>query len=215
MLEQPYRPFKDILIVAPDFNYKNDAGVLPTDAFWNSTKPWGDWRVGAESDPECCGNGFGSHSRRTISSFEILDHMLRILTDKSLYPKLDKISYVGHSAGGQMVQRYAIMSQLAEHWDLDPSVDVEVIVDNPSSYTYLDDRRWSYSCGDCSCNSDNCTCDKDCQDVTKSQLAIPTRHGAGKDFVCYDAKYDQWPYGLASVDDNGKHIVLYATANGR
>jgi hypothetical protein len=61
MKEQDYRPFEDILVIAPDFNYKGDKGVIPTDAFWNSTKPWGDWRVGAESDPECCANGFGTH----------------------------------------------------------------------------------------------------------------------------------------------------------
>ena len=43
MQNQKYRPFDDILVIAPDFNYKDDSGVLPTDAFWNSTKPWGDW----------------------------------------------------------------------------------------------------------------------------------------------------------------------------
>jgi len=100
MLMQDYRPFDDILIIAPDFNYEHDELVHPRDAFWNSSKPWGDWRVGAESDPECCGD-----SGMTVSSFDVLDQMLSILTNKDLFPKMDKISYVGHSAGGQMVQR--------------------------------------------------------------------------------------------------------------
>jgi hypothetical protein len=47
MLEQSFRKFSDILVIAPDFNYKDDPGVLPSDAVWNATKPWGDWRVGA------------------------------------------------------------------------------------------------------------------------------------------------------------------------
>ena len=94
MLEQNFRPFSEILIIAPDFNYEHDDLVHPQDAFWNSSKPWGDWRVGAESDPKCCGN-----SGLTISSFDVLDHMLAMLTNRNLYPKMDKISYVGHSAG--------------------------------------------------------------------------------------------------------------------
>lgn len=94
MLQQNYRSFDEILIIAPDFNYEHDALVHPNDAFWNSTKPWGDWRVGAQSDPDCCGK-----SGRTVSSFEVLDHMLTLLTDTKLYPKMKKISYVGHSAG--------------------------------------------------------------------------------------------------------------------
>eukprot|EP00977_Amphora_coffeiformis_P029873 scaffold43195_cov206-Amphora_coffeaeformis.AAC.1 len=208
MLEQSFRPFQDILVIAPDFNYKNDPGVLETDAFWNSTKPWGDWRVGAESDPECCNNGFDSHGGKTISSFTILDHMLGLLTNKELYPKMNKISYVGHSAGGQMVQRYAIMSRLAAEFDVKGGdFDVEFVVANPSSYTYLDERRWEYTCGNCLCNRKNCTCDKECTRVTG--LGVPKRRQAEKEFVCYDRHYNRWPYGLGSFEDK-KHSVPYA-----
>lgn len=221
MLEQNYRPFHDILVIAPDFNFKNDPGVLPTDAFWNSTKPWGDWRVGAESDPECCGNGEGTHGGDTISSFAVLDHMLGLLTDKQLYPNIDKISYVGHSAGAQMVQRYAILSQLAAKHDLGfpygpPDIeplDIEFIVANPSSYTYLDARRWSYSCGDCVCDSKKCTCDKDCTDQTIGELAKPNQAGVGTDWVCFDENYNKWPYGLERYPDDKKHSMPYTRQN--
>jgi hypothetical protein len=94
MLRQHYRPFSEILIIAPDFSYQHDPLVYPNDAFWNSSKPWGDWRVGAESDPKCCGN-----TGKTVSSFEVLDHMLAMLTSKKLYPNMHKVSFVGHSAG--------------------------------------------------------------------------------------------------------------------
>jgi hypothetical protein len=94
MLQQHYRPFSEILIIAPDFSYEHDPLVHPNDAFWNSSKPWGDWRVGAESDPKCCGD-----SGKTVSSFDVLDHMLAMLTSKKLYPKMNKVSFVGHSAG--------------------------------------------------------------------------------------------------------------------
>lgn len=108
MLLQKYRKFEDILIIAPDFNYEHDELVHPRDAFWNSSKPWGDWRVGAESDPKCCGNLGDSHGggskggggdHKTVSSFEVLDTMLAMLTNRKLFPRMNKISYVGHSAG--------------------------------------------------------------------------------------------------------------------
>jgi hypothetical protein len=85
--------FKNLPLL-PSTTIENDALVHPNDAFWNASKPWGDWRVGAESDPACCGN-----TGRTVSSFDVLDHMLTLLTDKKLFPRMNKISYVGHSAG--------------------------------------------------------------------------------------------------------------------
>jgi hypothetical protein len=38
MMTQTYRPFKDILVIAPNFEYKRDVATYPYDAFWNSTK---------------------------------------------------------------------------------------------------------------------------------------------------------------------------------
>jgi hypothetical protein len=99
MLEQNYRNFQDILIISPDFNYETDELVHPNDVFWNSSKPWGDWRVGAESDPDCCGNKGHMGTPKTFSSYEVLDHILAKLTNKKLFPNMNKISYVGHSAG--------------------------------------------------------------------------------------------------------------------
>jgi hypothetical protein len=99
MRTQTYRNFHDILIIAPRFNYEHDELVHPNDVFWNATKPWGDWRVGAESDPKCCGNEGSTGTPKTFSSYEVLDHILATLTDKKLFPNMNKISFVGHSAG--------------------------------------------------------------------------------------------------------------------
>jgi len=133
--------------------------------------------------------------------------MLGILTDKQLYPNLDKISYTGHSAGAQMVQRYALMSRLmAAKFDVDPRIDVEFIVANPSSYTYLDNRRFKYDCGHCDCNKKNCTCSKDCIKQT-STLGVPHR---GKGWVCHDPTYNHWPYGLSTFTSPNKlHSIPY------
>lgn len=209
MYEQDYRSFDDILIIAPDFNYEHDDLVHPRDAFWNSSKPWGDWRVGAESDPNCCGR-----SGRTVSSFDVLDHMLGVLTNRKLYPRMNKISYVGHSAGGQMVQRYAVMSVLAALWDLDDSVDMEFIIANPSSYTYLDENRFSYACGNCTCGRNNCTCDESCTKPPYHSLGVPHQSSVGSKWPCYQWNYDRWPYGVGSFTDKVGHYIPYALRDG-
>lgn len=208
MRKQSHHNFDDILLIAPHFQYGHDDYLHPRDAFWNTSKPWGDWRVGAESDPKCCGqNG------QTVSSFTVLDNMLAILTNKQLYPNLEQISFLGHSAGGQMVQRYAVMSTLAALWDLGLDVKLRFVIANPSSYTYLDNRRFQYNCGHCSCSRRNCTCDRDCTE-SSNLLAVPTRHGSSDQFPCYQWNYDRWPYGLGDfINKHGRHIP-YALRDG-
>lgn len=169
--------------------------------------------MGAQSDPRCCGNKNGTGIIKTVSSFDVLDQMLGILTDRDLYPNLNKISILGHSAGGQMVQRYAIMSLLAAAYDEDDVdwIDMQFVVANPSSYTYLDERRYGYNCGNCSCTIDNCTCTSSCTEPSTA-LAILNRSNAGK-WPCYDSSYNNWPYGLDKVVDP-RHTVPYVIKSG-
>jgi hypothetical protein len=245
MREQTYRPFNDILIIAPHFQYQHDDFLHPRDAYWNTTKPWGDvsidfrqldvcfeciqrcelllshsqhtlcfispqWRVGAESDPNCCGS-----SGHTISSFNVLDNMLGILTNRQLYPRLNKISFLGHSAGGQMVQRYAVMSALAALWDLGSDLTVRFVIANPSSYTYLDNQRLEYNCGNCACNRRNCTCDANCTKPAVPRWSVPYHHGVGTQFPCYQWNYDRWPYGLGSFSSSDYYYYIpYALRDG-
>lgn len=152
---------------------------------------------------------------KTISSFDILDQMLGILTDRKLYPNMNKISIVGHSAGGQMIQRYALMSLLASAYDEDDIdwINMQFIVANPSSYTYLDERRFSYNCGHCSCTSDNCTCPQLCT-KPNDELTIPSKEGVGRrEWPCFDSDYNSWPYGLSKISDP-KHMVPYVIKSG-
>ena len=105
MQAQDYRDPKDILIIAPDFSYKGDFGLFKSDAFWNNSHPWGDWRAGAHSDRR---SGHGE----AISSYHIIDGFMLALNNVSRFPNLNEIAIVGHSAGGQAVQRYALTTLL-------------------------------------------------------------------------------------------------------
>eukprot|EP00536_Pseudo-nitzschia_multiseries_P011715 jgi/Psemu1/206617/e_gw1.412.3.1 len=91
---------------------------------------WHVWRYGADA------------ANAPISSYRALDamveHLAKSIDDR--FPNLRQITVVGHSAGGQMVQRWALLSNSpAWNWN---TVHIRAVVANPRSYAYLDDRRW-------------------------------------------------------------------------
>jgi pimeloyl-ACP methyl ester carboxylesterase len=83
----------------------------------------------------------------------LLDHF--VLDPKSLYPNLEAITIAGHSAGGQFVQRYALLSSypaldasLSERRSMKMrSIQIRLVAANPRSYCYLDDRRYAENDG--------------------------------------------------------------------
>ena len=79
----------------------------------------GSWRYGAES-------------LANVSSFQVLDDMVNFVTSKNLFSNLEYVKIIGHSAGGQFVQRWALMT---ESWKTAPST--QAIVVNPSSFAPL------------------------------------------------------------------------------
>jgi pimeloyl-ACP methyl ester carboxylesterase len=195
--DQKFRTDEEVLVITPDFNYENDEGVEIGDAFWNNSRPWGDWRAGAHSSPK---SGHG----RTVSSYAVLDTFVNLLSETALFPKLDLISVVGHSAGGQTVQRYALSTALPPA--IRTGLAVRYVVANPSSYGYLDSTRPVYKCGNCDCNPRECDCDAKCtpdgpiHDATLPFVRPPSGFSVAdpKQFVCGHAKYNDWPYGLAN-----------------
>jgi pimeloyl-ACP methyl ester carboxylesterase len=64
--------------------------------------------------------------------------MLERLADPKRFPQLREVVILGHSAGGQIVQRYAVAGRGASAV---PHLHVHLIVANPSSYFYFDNWR--------------------------------------------------------------------------
>ncbi len=89
-------------------------------------------------DPEGWLSGDEALNRPDVSSFEIMDYMIALLANKNHYPKLKEIVITGHSAGGQLTQRYAVGSSLDERF---PDIKFRYIVANPGSYLYLTPNR--------------------------------------------------------------------------
>jgi pimeloyl-ACP methyl ester carboxylesterase len=82
-------------------------------------------------------SGGPSPKTPNVTSFHFLDEILRKAARKGTFPNVRSIVIVGHSAGGQVVNRYAMSNQVHEQL----GVPVTYIVSNPSSYAYPDSVR--------------------------------------------------------------------------
>lgn len=114
------------IVISPRYTGNNGAGCkdkLATDEIaWDCS----DWK-----------NGFEALNQKDIYSYDLLDEVLKKLADEKIFPNLKGIVVSGHSAGGQLTNRYAAVNKVHDALG-DP---VRYVVSNPSSYVYLDALR--------------------------------------------------------------------------
>ncbi|MFA9441881.1 hypothetical protein ACDA63_19805 [Uliginosibacterium sp. sgz301328] len=85
-------------------------------------------------------DGLPAAAPASISSFEAIDAILARLSDRTRFPALREVVLAGHSGGGQVVQRYAVVGQ-GEAALAARAVSVRYVVANPSSYLYFSNAR--------------------------------------------------------------------------
>lgn len=73
---------------------------------------------------------------RSITTYEVVDRFTDILFDKAQFPKLNQVVVAGHSMGGQMVQRYALLKKTKKY-----DQNMQFWAGNPGSYAWLTDNR--------------------------------------------------------------------------
>ena len=121
------------LIVTPQFVTEQDAsahGLAGDVPIW----PEDGWKEGGRA------RLLAAAPLPAVSSFTVVDELLRRLADRTLFPNLEQVVVAGHSAGGQFVHRYAAASPVED--TLRPlGIRVRYIVASPSSYLYFDNRR--------------------------------------------------------------------------
>lgn len=163
----------DTLVVAPKFASTADRGFEHMPA-WHR----GQWVDGEESAKTAGRPG-------PIGSFDVLNDLLRRLADRREMPALQDIVLAGHSAGAQMVQRYAILNDMDESLRAQ-GVALRYVVANPSSYLYLTPDR------------------------PRGETGFgPYNRGQCPDFNDYRYGLDHLPHGLA-VHDAARLAARYA-----
>lgn len=75
-----------------------------------------------------------------VSSFDAIDAILLRLADRKTFPNLKNVVVAGHSGGGQVVQRYAVVGRGGDVL-MQAGVHVRYVIANPSSYVYFSPER--------------------------------------------------------------------------
>jgi hypothetical protein len=116
------------IVIAPQFLTEDDAAAFHLDAGvlrWHQQR----WEGGE--------NATGPAA---ISSFDAIDAVLAQLADRMLFPDLAQVVLAGHSGGGQVLQRYAVVGR-GEAALTKVGVRVRYVIANPSSYVYFSEDR--------------------------------------------------------------------------
>jgi hypothetical protein len=114
------------LLLAPNFLTPSDPGVVDDMPMWPRDK----WMHGTESQSGHIG----------ISGFKVLDDLVGYLSNRQRFPALKEIVMVSHSAGAQLLQRYAVVNNLDAGLRAS-GISIRYIIASPSSYLYFDDNR--------------------------------------------------------------------------
>jgi hypothetical protein len=168
---------EDTVIISPRFASNNGEACHDTVEEGEAT-----WHCSGRERWTGGGVAVGNAS---ITSFDVLDEILRMLARRESFPNLRAIVLTGHSAGGQFASRYQMANQVHETL----GVPLRYIVANPSSYAYLDATRPSASV------------------LSENASALPPGYVAAlpatppAPFIAFaDARncttFDNWPYGL-------------------
>ncbi|MFJ4344335.1 alpha/beta fold hydrolase [Pseudomonas sp. NPDC089401] len=124
LLEHAGLSASDTLLLTPHFLTPRDRRSGDDMPLWAKDK----WMQGTESQD----------GRVGIAGFTVLDDLLAYLGDRQHFPQLEEIVLIGHSAGGQLMQRYALLGEGDKGLS---GIRVRYVISSPSSYLYIDDNR--------------------------------------------------------------------------
>ncbi|MFL9864714.1 alpha/beta hydrolase [Paraburkholderia fungorum] len=116
------------LLIVPQFLASADVGahaLPPSTLHWE----WTSWMGGENAEGPA-----------PISSFDVLDTILRMLASREQFAALTDVVIAGHSGGGQVVQRYAVVTR-GEAPLVQRGIALRYVIANPSSYVYFDAKR--------------------------------------------------------------------------
>lgn len=120
-LSKKFNVEEKTIVISPKFKISGDQR-LPNEIVYS----YEGWWIGNDS------------LRAKISSFSVIDHFIKLLSNKNKFPKLKELIITGHSAGGHLVQRLALGS--VEDLNIN-DLNIKYVVANPGTYAYLNAYR--------------------------------------------------------------------------
>jgi pimeloyl-ACP methyl ester carboxylesterase len=160
------------IVIAPHFIDRRDSAAA-NEIVWPEGHD--SWRSGGMSP-----------SNPTLSSFDLMDEIVRELANKKTFPNLTKVVIAGHSAGGQFATRYEMANKI-DNGSL--GVSMSYVVANPSSYAWPAAVR-PLPTGDA--NPETAVQEA----MGREQEKVHTDFSYGPFDSAKAPRYDQWPMGL-------------------
>jgi pimeloyl-ACP methyl ester carboxylesterase len=130
-------------------------------------------------------SGGASPTNPSVTSFDFVDEIVRLLANKKNFPNLKNIVIAGHSAGGQFVARYVMATKINDT----PGVRITYVVANPSSYAWPAAVR-PLPTGD----ADPATADKEA--LGPNGEKVHTQFTYGPFDAAKAPNFNKWPAGL-------------------
>lgn len=162
---------ENTLIVSPRMASNDGTGcrdsLAVNEISWNCSS----WRSGGPA-----------RSHPAVTSFDFMDALLRQVARRELFPNVAAIVVAGHSAGGQVVNRYSMANRVHESL----GVPVHYVVSNPSSYAWPSNERPTRLAWSLTANAPGY--------IGESDADGPAFRPMGEGRGC--SSYDQWPYGM-------------------
>lgn len=150
------------------------------------------------------------HSHKDkISAFYVMDEIVKYYDDQERFPNMKSIVLVGHSMGGQMMQRYAAVGK-----DLQTKARVVYWVGNPSSYTWLNSYRPMYvpDCPDYDVYRDGYTDYEDYPNTYNTELV---NEGSDAIIKNFQSKQIAWARALQDMGDHSSTCGANTTGANR
>lgn len=120
----------DVLVVAPQFLAGEDVRehqLSGTVLRWQADR----WS-----------GGYPAEGPAPVSAFDAIDAVLARFGNRAAFPNLESVVVAGFSAGGQLVQRYAIVGKGGLAFGAARlAIRLRFVVGSPSSFAYLNDQR--------------------------------------------------------------------------
>lgn len=193
------------LILAPQFLMEMDVDdhSLASDyLFWTNSG----WKEGRNSETASSTNP----RSQSISSYSMIDTLIYRI--KQNFPTITSIIITGHSAGGQVVNRYAVSNQVEQQV---PGICIQYIIANPSSYLYMTNERYDTISKTFSVPTTTCTdYDEWHKGFFKLQTQCPYAYAIGASAMQNQYKQRRVIYLLGMLDTDPNHPELDISCSG-
>ena len=182
---------KQTVLIAPQIALSRHHDTFPYRPIYDSHLSWGRTNMVGMDDQETIlswSAGANSSGVPSTSLYDVFDELVEAMTNRTIYPNLEKVLVVGHSKGASVVLRYAMTTTIIRRIP----VPIGFHAANPSALVYVSPNRpvppEHYSCGY-----------RDSKHIAAKKFTfkplMESKYAVDAFGTCSQA--DKWPYGLS------------------